>query len=197
MKKLKIHCLSKMIKPKEKPCKECKELQFKRTYGLGHQCGCYAKWLYNTPEGLENLKNEIEQLRSVERPKISQQIAEARDKGDLSENAEYDAAKEAQGLLEAKISKLDDLLANARIVDDSQIDSSKVFILSKVKIKHLKLNKTFEYTLVAENEADLKIGKISIDSPIGKGLLGKAKGDIADIATPNGTIKFEILDISR
>ena len=152
---------------------------------------------YYTPEGLENLKNEIEQLRTVERPKISQQIAEARDKGDLSENAEYDAAKEAQGLLEAKISKLDDLLANARIVDDSQIDSSKVFILSKVKIKHLKLKKTFEYTLVAENEADLGAGKISIDSPIGKGLLGKAKGDIAEVSTPNGIIKFEILEISR
>ena len=152
---------------------------------------------YYTPEGLENLKNEIEQLRTVERPKISQQIAEARDKGDLSENAEYDAAKEAQGLLEAKISKLDDLLANARIVDDSQIDSSKVFILSKVKIKHLKLKKIFEYTLVAENEADLGAGKISIDSPIGKGLLGKAKGEIAEVSTPNGIIKFEILEISR
>jgi len=152
---------------------------------------------YYTPEGLENLKNEIEQLRNVERPKISQQIAEARDKGDLSENAEYDAAKEAQGLLEAKISKLDDLLANARIVDDSQIDASKVFILSKVKIKHLKLKKIFEYTLVAENEADLSVGKISIDSPIGKGLLGKAVGDVADVSTPNGIIKFEILEISR
>ena len=156
-----------------------------------------AQLTYYTPEGLENLKNEIEQLRTVERPKISQQIAEARDKGDLSENAEYDAAKEAQGLLEAKISKLDDLLANARIVDDSQIDSSKVFILSKVKIKHLKLKKIFEYTLVAENEADLGAGKISIDSPIGKGLLGKAKGEIAEVSTPNGIIKFEILEISR
>lgn len=156
-----------------------------------------AQLTYYTPEGLENLKNEIEQLRSIERPKISQQIAEARDKGDLSENAEYDAAKEAQGLLEARISKLDDLLANARIVDDSLIDSSKVFILSKVKIKHLKLKKTFEYTLVAENEADLGAGKISIDSPIGKGLLGKAEGDIADVTTPNGIIQFEILEISR
>ena len=156
-----------------------------------------AQLTYYTPEGLENLKNEIEQLRTVERPKISQQIAEARDKGDLSENAEYDAAKEAQGLLEARIAKLDDLLANARIVDDSQIDASKVFILSKVKIKHLKLKKTFEYTLVAENEADLSAGKISIDSPIGKGLLGKTKGDIADVSTPNGIIKFEILEISR
>lgn len=156
-----------------------------------------AQLTYYTPEGLENLKNEIELLRSVERPKISQQIAEARDKGDLSENAEYDAAKEAQGLLEARIAKLDDLLATARIVDDSQIDSSRVFILSKVKIKHLKLKKTFEYTLVAENEADLGAGKISIDSPIGKGLLGKAKGDIADVSTPNGIIQFEVLEISR
>ncbi|RLD27663.1 MAG: transcription elongation factor GreA [Bacteroidetes bacterium] len=156
-----------------------------------------AQLTYYTPEGLENLKNDIEQLRTVERPKISQQIADARDKGDLSENAEYDAAKEAQGLLEARIAKLDDLLATARIVDDSQIDASKVFILSKVKIKHLKLKKVFDYTLVAENEADLSAGKISIDSPIGKGLLGKAKGDIADVSTPNGIIKFEILEISR
>jgi len=156
-----------------------------------------AQLTYYTPEGLENLKNEIEQLRTVERPKISQQIAEARDKGDLSENAEYDAAKEAQGLLEARISKLNNWLADARIVDDSQIDASKVFILSTVKIKHIKLKKVFEYTLVAENEADLKSGKISIDSPIGKGLLGKAVGDIADVVTPNGTIQFEILDISR
>lgn len=152
---------------------------------------------YYTPEGLENLKKEIEQLQTVERPSISQQIADARDKGDLSENAEYDAAKEAQGLLEARIATLTNLLANARIVDDSQIDASKVFILSKVKIKHIKLNKVFDYTLVAENEADLKIGKISIDSPIGKGLLGKSVGDIADIKTPNGMIQFEILDISR
>ena len=152
---------------------------------------------YYTPEGLENLKKEIEQLQTVERPSISQQIADARDKGDLSENAEYDATKEAQGLLEARIATLTNLLANARIVDDSQIDASKVFILSKVKIKHIKLNKVFDYTLVAENEADLKIGKISIDSPIGKGLLGKSVGDIADIKTPNGMIQFEILDISR
>ena len=152
---------------------------------------------YYTPEGLENLKKEIEQLQSVERPKISAQIAEARDKGDLSENAEYDAAKEAQGLLEARISKLNNLLANARIVDDAQIDASKVFILSTVKIKHLKIGKTFKYTLVAENEADLKSGKISIDSPIGKGLLGKGLGEIAEVSTPNGIIEFEILDVSR
>ena len=146
---------------------------------------------------LKNLKSELKQLQTVERPKISQQIAEASDKGDLSENAEYDAAKEAQGLLEARIAKMDDLIANARIVDESQIDSSKVFILSKVKIKHLKMKKDFEYTLVAENEADLKSGKISIDSPIGKGLLGKEIGDFADVETPAGIVKFEILNISR
>lgn len=152
---------------------------------------------YYTEEGLGNLKADLKQLQTVERPKISQQIAEARDKGDLSENAEYDAAKEAQGLLEARIAKMDDLIANARIVDESQIDSSKVFILSKVKIKHLKMKKDFEYTLVAENEADLKAGKISIDSPIGKGLLGKEVGDVADVETPSGVVKFEILNISR
>jgi transcription elongation factor GreA len=152
---------------------------------------------YYTQEGLEKLKNEVKILQTVERPKISQQIAEARDKGDLSENAEYDAAKEAQGLLEARIAKLEDLIANGRIIDESQIDTSKVYILSKVKIKHLKLKKDFEYTLVAENEADIKLGKISIESPIGKGLVGKEIGDIADIETPNGVVQFEILGISR
>jgi len=156
-----------------------------------------SKYTYYTEEGLENLKNEIEHLRTVERPSISQQIADARDKGDLSENAEYDAAKEAQGLLEAKIAKLNNLIANARIVEGDKIDDSKVFILSKVKIKHLKLNRVFEYMLVAESEANLKLGKISVDSPIGKGLLGKAEGDIADVETPNGIIKFEVLNISR
>ena len=152
---------------------------------------------YYTQEGLEKLKNEVKILQTVERPKISQQIAEARDKGDLSENAEYDAAKEAQGLLEARIAKLEDLIANGRIIDESQIDTSKVYILSKVKIKHLKLKKEFEYTLVAENEADIKLGKISIESPIGKGLVGKEIGDIADVETPNGIVQFEILGISR
>lgn len=152
---------------------------------------------YYTQEGLEKLKNEVKILQTVERPKISQQIAEARDKGDLSENAEYDAAKEAQGLLEARIAKLEDLIANGRIIDESQIDTSKVYILSKVKIKHLKLKKEFEYTLVAENEADIKLGKISIESPIGKGLVGKEIGDIADVETPNGVVQFEILGISR
>ncbi len=152
---------------------------------------------YYTQEGLDKLRNEVKQLQTVERPKISQQIAEARDKGDLSENAEYDAAKEAQGLLEARIAKLEDLIANGRLIDESQIDTSKVYILSKVKIKHLKLKKDFEYTLVAENEADIKLGKISIESPIGKGLVGKEIGDIADVETPNGVVQFEVLGISR
>ena len=156
-----------------------------------------AKHTYYTEEGLEKLKQEIEYLQTVERPKISQQIADARDKGDLSENAEYDAAKEAQGLLEAKISKLNNLLANARVVDHLDIDDSKVFILSTVTIKHLKLNKIFKYTLVAEKEADLKNGKISVDSPIGKSLLGNEVGDVVDVNTPGGIIQFEILEISR
>lgn len=156
-----------------------------------------SNFTYYTEEGLKNLKDEINQLKHVERPKISQQIAEARDKGDLSENAEYDAAKEAQGLLEAKISKLENLLANARLVDETQIDNSKVFILSKVKIRNLNNKAEMEYTLVAENEADLAAKKISVDSPIGKGLLGKAVGDIAEVAVPAGIIKFEILEISR
>lgn len=134
---------------------------------------------------------------AVERPAISQQIAEARDKGDLSENAEYDAAKEAQGLLESKIAKLEQIVANARVIDESQLDDSKVLILSKVKIKNVDNGMELEYTLVAENEADLKAGKISVDSPIGKGLLGKEVGDLADIQVPNGIMKFEILNISR
>lgn len=152
---------------------------------------------YYTPEGLDNLKSEIKHLESIERPKISQQIAEARDKGDLSENAEYDAAKEAQGMLEARISKLKNKLANARIIDDSEIDNSKVFILSTVRIKNTKNQMELIYTLVAENEANIKLGKISVDSPIGKGLLGKEVGDIADINTPAGIMKFEVLSITR
>lgn len=152
---------------------------------------------YYTEEGLSNLKNEIKNLESVERPKISQQIAEARDKGDLSENAEYDAAKEAQGMLEARISKLKNKLANARLIDDSEIDDSKVFILSTVKIKNVKNSMEMTYTLVAENEADIKASKISVDSPIGKGLLGKEVGQIADISTPAGIMKFEIVSIQR
>tara|TARA_B100000780_G_scaffold180424_1_gene126525 strand:+ start:333 stop:806 length:474 start_codon:yes stop_codon:yes gene_type:complete len=152
---------------------------------------------YYTEEGLSNLKSEIKNLESVERPKISQQIGEARDKGDLSENAEYDAAKEAQGMLEARISNLKNKLANARLIDDSEIDDSKVFILSTVKIKNLKNSMEIAYTLVAENEADIRAGKISIDSPIGKGLLGKEVGQIADISTPAGVMKFEIISIRR
>jgi transcription elongation factor GreA len=152
---------------------------------------------YYTKEGLENLKKEVKLLERVERPKISQQIAEARDKGDLSENAEYDAAKEAQGLLELRISKLKNTLANARLIDDSNIDNSKVFILSKVTIKSVKNAMQITYTLVAENEANLKNKKISVDSPMGKGLLGKSKGDIADVQTPAGIIQFEIIEISR
>jgi len=136
-------------------------------------------------------------MKTVLRPSISDQIAEARDKGDLSENAEYDAAKEAQGLLEMKISKLEGIIGNARIIDESNIDNSKVFILSRVKIKNVDNAMELEYTLVAENEADLKAKKISIDSPFGKGLLGKKVGEIADIVTPNGTMKFEIQEINR
>jgi transcription elongation factor GreA len=152
---------------------------------------------YYTAEGLKKLKDELHDMKTVQRPAISNQIAEARDKGDLSENAEYDAAKEAQGLLEMKIAKLEAVIANARLIDESNIDNSKVFILSKVRIKNVANGMEMEYTLVAENEADLKAKKISVDSPIGKGLLGKAMGDVADIQTPNGIIKFEILEISR
>lgn len=152
---------------------------------------------YYTEEGLKKLKDELHQLESIERPKISQQIAEARDKGDLSENAEYDAAKEAQGLLEAKIAKLKETVANARIIDDSQLDTSKALILSNVTIKNVKNGMTVTYTLVAENEADLKSKKISVDSPIGKGLLGKSVGDIAQITTPGGVMDFEVIEITR
>ncbi len=152
---------------------------------------------YYTKEGLQKLKDDLHQMERVERPKISQQIGEARDKGDLSENAEYDAAKEAQGILEMRISKLKEVISNARVIDDSEIDASKALILSKVKIKNLKNNAEVEYTLVAENEADLKAKKISVESPIGKGLLGKSVGDIADVQTPGGIIQFEILEISR
>jgi transcription elongation factor GreA len=152
---------------------------------------------YFTPEGLKKLQDELKQLKTVERPKISKQIAEARDKGDLSENAEYDAAKEAQGLLELKISKLEDVVSNARIIDESQLDTHRVSILTRVKIKNTANKVEMEYTLVSENEADLKEKKISIDSPIGKGLLGKSVGDIAEVKTPSGIIKFEILSIER
>jgi len=152
---------------------------------------------YFTEEGLKKLREELKQLKSVERPKISQQIAEARDKGDLSENAEYDAAKEAQGLLELKISKLDLSLRNARIIDESKMDTSKVLLLSTVTIKNLKNKATMKYTLVPEEESDLKIGKISVESPIAKGLLGKEVGDKVDIIVPAGTIPFEVIEITR
>ena len=156
-----------------------------------------SKINYYTPEGLQKLKDQLEELKTVQRPSISQQIGEARDKGDLSENAEYDAAKEAQGILEMKISKLQTVISNARLIDDSNIDNSKVYILSKVKIKNVDNGMEIVYTLVAENEADLKARKISVESPIGKGLLGKAEGDIADIVTPSGIMQFEIIEISR
>lgn len=152
---------------------------------------------YYTEEGLKKLKDELHEMEHVQRPAISQQIAEARDKGDLSENAEYDAAKEAQGLLEGKIAKLKEVLSNARVIDDSEIDNSKVYILSTVKIKNQANGMEMVYTLVAENEADLKAKKISVESPIGKGLLGKSVGEIADVETPNGIIKFEVIEISR
>jgi len=152
---------------------------------------------YFTEEGLKKLREELKQLKSVERPKVSQQIAEARDKGDLSENAEYDAAKEAQGLLELKISKLDLSLRNARIIDESKMDTSKVLLLSTVTIKNLKNNATMKYTLVPEEESDLKIGKISVESPIARGLLGKEVGDKVDITVPAGTIPFEVIEITR
>lgn len=152
---------------------------------------------YYTAEGLKKLKEELEQLKSIERPKASQAIAEARDKGDLSENAEYDAAKEAQGLLEMRISKLEEVYSNARLIDESQLDVSKVLVLSNVKIKNQSNGMEMKYTLVAESEADLKTGKISVTSPIGKGLLGKSVGEIAEITVPNGVLKFEVLEISR
>lgn len=156
-----------------------------------------SKISYYTAEGLKKLRDEIEQLKSVERPKASQAIADARDKGDLSENAEYDAAKEAQGLLELKISKMDEILANARLIDESQLDVSKALVLSTVKIKNVTNKMEMVYTLVAESEADLKTGKISVTSPIGKGLLGKSVGEIADIKVPNGIMQFEVLEITR
>jgi transcription elongation factor GreA len=152
---------------------------------------------YYTAEGLQKLKDELYHLKTVQRPSISEQIAEARDKGDLSENAEYDAAKEAQGILEMKISKMEAIVANARLIDETHMDNSKVYILSKVKIKNQSNGMELEYTLVAENEADIKLKKISVDSPIGKGLLGKKVNDIAEVHTPAGVINFEILDINR
>ncbi|RMZ51104.1 transcription elongation factor GreA [Flavobacteriaceae bacterium PRS1] len=156
-----------------------------------------SKVSYYTEEGLKKLRAELKQLKDVERLRASRAIAEARDKGDLSENAEYDAAKEAQGMLEMKIYKLEDALAGARLIDESQLDDSKVLVLSIVKIKNQTNGMEMTYTLVADGEADLASGKISVNSPIGKGLLGKSVGNVADIQVPNGIIKFDILEISR
>lgn len=152
---------------------------------------------YYTKEGLQRELEELERLKSVERPAISQQIAEAREKGDLSENAEYDAAKHAQGMLELRIAKLEEALSNARVIDESQLEEGRVSILSKVKLKNMKNNAVMTYTLVPENDADLKQGKISVNSPIAKGLLGKNLGDVVDIKVPAGLVSFEILEISR
>jgi transcription elongation factor GreA len=151
---------------------------------------------YLTKDGLEKLKKELEHLMTVERPKISKQIGEAIEKGDISENAEYDAAKDAQGMLEAKIAQLKGKVANARILDESKIDTSKVQILNKVTIKNQKNNATMQYTLVPESEANLKEGKISVQTPIAKGLMGKKVGDVVDIKVPSGVIPFEIVEIS-
>ena len=156
-----------------------------------------ADTVFYTKEGVEKLKQELNQLVQVERPKISQQIAEARDKGDLSENAEYDAAKEAQGLLELKIGKLKDLIFNARIIDESKMDASKVRLLSNVTIENIANKKQMDYLIVPEKEADLKSGKISVTSPIAKGLLGKEIGDEAEITVPAGKVTFRIINISR
>ncbi len=153
--------------------------------------------IYVTEEGLAKMQEEVSHLERVERPAVSKQIAEARDKGDLSENAEYDAAKEAQGMLEMKISKLKNKIANARLIDPSQLDTSKVLILSKVKIKNQKNGMQVEYTIVPENEADLPSKKISVESPISKGLLGKKVGDVAEVQTPGGIMHFEVLEIAR
>ena len=152
--------------------------------------------VYLTEAGLQKLKDELDHLRSVERPAISAAIAEARDKGDLSENAEYDAAKEAQGLLEMKIAQLKDKVANARMIDDTKLNTHTVQILNKVKIKNTKNNAVMQYMLVSESEANLKEGKIAVSTPIGKGLLGKKVGDIAEIQVPSGIMTFEIIDIS-
>ena len=152
---------------------------------------------YYTEKGLKELRQKLDHLKDIERPLASKAIGEARDKGDLSENAEYDAAKEAQGMLEMEISKLEETLSNARIIDESKLDSSKILIHSTVKIKNLTNSAIMEYKLVAQSEANLSQVKISVDSPIGNGLMGKKNGDIAEIAIPNGNVKFEILEISR
>mgnify|MGYP001335706968 FL=1 len=156
-----------------------------------------SKVSYYTEEGLKKLRSDLNKLKDIERPKASQAIAEARDKGDLSENAEYDAAKEAQGMLEMQIAKLENTLANARLVNESELDTSKVLVLSTVEVKNKANGVKMKYTLVAQSEADLKSGKISVDSPIGKGLLGKKVGEIATISVPSGKIELEILSIFR
>lgn len=156
-----------------------------------------SKIHYLTAEGLEKLKAEHQQLISVERPSISRQIAEARDKGDLSENAEYDAAKEAQGLLELKIAKLEEVIAGARIIDESKINTSQIQIMNKVKLRNLNNNTVVEYTLVGETEANLREGKLAAATPIGKALIGRKKGDTVEVNVPSGIIKFEILEISK
>ena len=156
-----------------------------------------SKVSYYTVEGLKKLREELNHLKDVERPRASQAIAEARDKGDLSENAEYDAAKEAQGLLELQISKMEATLSNARLIDESQLDTSKVLVHSTVEVKNNTNGTKMKYKLVAQSEADLKNGKISVDSPIGKGLLGKKEGEVALINVPNGAIELEIVSISR
>ena len=156
-----------------------------------------AKVSYVTEEGLSKLKKELEQLINVERPSISRQIAEARDKGDLSENAEYDAAKDAQGMLEARIHKLEETIRLSRVLDESRVNTSSIQILNKIKLKNLKNNAIVEYTLVSESEANLKEGKIAITTPIGKGLVGKKKGETVEIQVPAGKLQFEILEITR
>ena len=156
-----------------------------------------SKVSYYTAEGLKKLRSELNQLKDIERPNASKAIAEARDKGDLSENAEYDSAKEAQGMLEMRISRLEDTYANARLIDESVLDTSKILVHSKVKIKNQTNGMEMVYKLVAQSEADLSTGKISVDSPIGQGLLGKKVGETAEIQVPNGVMKFEIIEISR
>lgn len=156
-----------------------------------------SKVSYYTEEGLKKLRSDLNKLKDIERPKASQAIAEARDKGDLSENAEYDAAKEAQGMLEMQIAKLENTLANARLINESELDTSKVLVLSTVEVKNKANGVKMKYTLVAQSEADLKSGKISVDSPIGKGLLGKEVGEITTISVPSGKIELEILSILR
>jgi len=152
---------------------------------------------YYTEEGLRKLQEELHHLRSVERPHLSQQIADARDKGDLSENAEYHAAKEDQGLLEARIAKLEEVVASARVIDTEHMDASKAYIHSSVRVKQIGSGAERTFTLVAESESDIKTGKISVSSPIGKGLLGKAVGEVAEVSTPAGTTRFEVLEITR